>query len=76
MHWVVPAGEISYYILFKGSDNKGLKMAGNIPGGNTGYEDKTLPGTYQYAIKAVYKDGEESALSDIKTIMLTEKEKL
>jgi fibronectin type 3 domain-containing protein len=76
MHWVVPAGEISYYILFKGRDNKGLKMAGNIPGGNTGYEDKTMPGTYQYAIKAVYKDGEESALSDIKTIMLTEKEKL
>ena len=76
MHWVVPAGEISYYILFKGSDNKGLKMAGNIPGVNTGYEDKTIPGTYQYAIKAVYKDGEESALSDIKTIMLTEKEKL
>ncbi len=76
MHWVAPAGDISYYILFRGTENKGLKMAGNIPGGNTGYEDKTMPGNYQYAIKAVYKSGEESALSDIKTITVSEKEKL
>jgi fibronectin type 3 domain-containing protein len=67
LHWTAQS-EVSYYILFRGTDNKGLKMAGNIPGGTAAYEDKIVPGTYQYAIRAVYQNGEESALSDIKTI--------
>jgi hypothetical protein len=70
MHWVAPSGEIRYYILYRGENNQGLKMAGNIPGSSSGFQDKTNPGTYQYAIKAVYTNGDESALSDIKTIKI------
>ncbi len=70
LHWVAPAGEISYYILYKNKDKSGLKMAGNIRGSDSQFEDKTAPGNYQYAIKAVYKNGGESALSEIKTIQV------
>ena len=70
MHWIAPSNDIRYYILYRGEDNRGLRMAGNIPGTHSDFEDKIIPGNYQYAIKAIYTNGEESALSDIKTIKI------
>jgi hypothetical protein len=68
MHWIAPSNDIRYYILYRGENDRGLKMAGNIPGANVDFEDNIIPGNYQYAIKAIYTNGDESALSDIKTI--------
>ncbi|MFI5192903.1 MAG: hypothetical protein ACHQD7_02565 [Chitinophagales bacterium] len=68
LHWIAPSNDIRYYILYRGQDDHGLKMAGNIPGTSSVFEDKIMPGNYQYAIKAIYNNGDESALSDVKTI--------
>ena len=70
MHWAVPSGDIKYYIMYRGEKDHGLKMAGNIPGSKSDFQDKISTGIYQYAIKAVYANGDESALSDIKTIQV------
>jgi fibronectin type 3 domain-containing protein len=68
LSWSAPGGEVNYYILFKGENNKGLKMAGNITGDKLSYEESAAKGSFQYAIKAIYKNGKESAVSEIKTI--------
>lgn len=70
LKWNPPGQDISYYVLFKGLNNTGLKMAGNITGNSKSYEDTPSTGNYQYAIKAVYLNGKESALSEIKTIQV------
>jgi fibronectin type 3 domain-containing protein len=70
MHWTAPANGIRYYILYRGEGDHGLRMAENIPGTRSDFEDKVTAGNYQYAIKAIYANGEESALSDIKTIQI------
>ncbi|HRQ51719.1 MAG TPA: hypothetical protein PLR74_14330, partial [Agriterribacter sp.] len=68
LSWSSPGDGVNYYILFKGKNNEGLKMAGNIPGDKLHYEALTGKGNFQYAIKAVYKNGKESAVSDVRNI--------
>lgn len=68
LSWSLPGDGVNYYILFKGKNNEGLKMAGNIPGNELHYEELTGKGSFQYAIKAVYKNGKESAVSDVRNI--------
>ena len=70
MKWTPPPGEINYYILYKGKENEGMRMAGNVPGDNITYSEKEEQGNYQFALKAIFKNGSASALSEIKSIQI------
>ncbi len=70
LSWAAPVGDISYYILYKGKNNTGLKMAGNIPGNKMTYKESIGKGSFQYAIKAIYENGKESAVSEVKTLIV------
>lgn len=70
MKWTPPLEEINYYILFKGKEKEGMRMTGNVPGNIVTYSEKEEPGTYQFALKAIFKNGSTSALSEIKSIQI------
>jgi hypothetical protein len=62
LKWTKPAGEVDYYILFRGKDGKRPVSLTTIDGTNPRFEDNsyTGKGKYVYMIKAVYKDKGES----------------
>jgi hypothetical protein len=68
--WPAPEHKVSFFILYRGKNNGGLRMAGNIPGDQVRYEDKVAHGSYQYAIKAVYADGRSSVMSTVRSIVV------
>jgi len=68
--WTAPYRPVHHYVLFRGKDNLGLKMTADIPGDSVSWSDKPGTGNFQYAIKAYYRDGGGSALSEIKSIDL------
>jgi hypothetical protein len=70
LQWTAPGAGISYYILFREKENTGLRMAANIDGNLQQYEEQALHGNYRYAIKAIYANGKESALSEIKQVQI------
>ena len=70
LKWKAPKGDISYYILYSARGNAGMSMTGNIKGNMLSYEESTSEGNYKYAIKAIYNNGSESALSEIKTVIV------
>lgn len=68
LQWTTPANKVRYYVLYKEKDDAGFRMAGTIEGDAGSFKEKVAGGNYRYAIKAVYANGKESALSEIKTI--------
>lgn len=68
--WPPPQRKVNFYILYRGKNNGGLRMAGNIPGDQVRYEDKVAHGSYQYAIKAVFDDGHSSLMSAVRSIVV------
>ena len=68
LEWTAPGKGINYYILYRERENEGLKMAANISGNALNYEDQATTGNFRYAIKAIYANGNESALSEVKPI--------
>lgn len=68
--WNAPPRPVDYYILFMSEGQEGLRMYGNISGE---LQSDTIPltkGTYQFALKAKYKNGEESPVTEIRTVTI------
>jgi fibronectin type 3 domain-containing protein len=68
LQWSAPSKKVSYYILYREKDRAGFRMAGTIEGDAENFKEKTSVGSYRYAIRAVFENGRQSALSEIKSI--------
>jgi len=68
LQWTPSAKSVAQYVVFRATDDGPLKPYDNV--GQCNYADghTTAGHKYRYAVKAVYTDGGESLLSEIKAI--------
>lgn len=68
LQWTPSVKNVANYVVFRATDDEPLKPYDNV--GQCSYTDaQTTPShKYRYAVKAVYTDGGESILSEIKAI--------
>lgn len=53
-----------YFLIYRSYNGNGLQMYQQVPGDRSSHADTNVAkGTYEYAIKAVYKDGGQSPLT-------------
>ena len=63
--WDRPSTEVDYYALYQNVNGGSLKFIGRIPGKIIKYEAGIKQsGSYSYALKAFYKDGRMSSLTN------------
>jgi fibronectin type 3 domain-containing protein len=61
LSWKYPEKGNFWFVLYRSVDGKDLMTYKNIPSGQLSFTDDGIKkGTYQYSIKAVYKNGSES----------------
>lgn len=70
LKWTPPSNDVDYYILYKEKDHSGFRIAGSIDGNANNFKESVSGGSYRYAIKAVYKNGNESAISQTQPILV------
>ncbi len=62
--WKYPIKGDYHFILYRAFNGEALQMYESTPGNINSFTDSSLKkGNYQYAVKAVYKDGGESGMS-------------
>ncbi len=68
--WAMPKYGVDHYLLYKGSGANSMLMAATIAGDAISFDDKCGKGSFQYAIRAYYKNGKKSLISAVKTITI------
>ncbi|MBS3806741.1 MAG: fibronectin type III domain-containing protein [Bacteroidales bacterium] len=70
--WDGPGGDNIFYIIYRGTPEKGLRMYQTADNGKSSFSDNRLvPGReYQYAIRVKRADGKTSPLSDRVTVQV------
>lgn len=65
LNWKYPVKDDYYFLIYKSSNKSGLQMYRQVKGETLTMADSHLQqGVYEYAVKAVYKDGAQSPLSN------------
>lgn len=70
LSWLKPREEVAYYVVYQETDGNGFEMIKNVSGQDISFQQTLRPGRYTYAIKAFYKNGSESALSELRSITI------
>lgn len=70
LRWKAPEQQVNFYILYRSMGDDGMRLAGNIPGDQSGYTDRAGTSGTRYAIKAVYADGSTSPLSNVASVRM------
>lgn len=64
LSWHYPVKEDYYFIVYRSVNEEGLQMYETIPSGQVFFKDANLrQGQYEYALKAIYKDGAQSPIT-------------
>ena len=72
LSWNYLSNENDKIIIYRNYNNSGMQMYDSVPGNISTYKDMNIPkGNYQYAIKIIFANSDETPLSKITTLNVT-----
>ncbi|HEY5748085.1 MAG TPA: fibronectin type III domain-containing protein [Chryseolinea sp.] len=64
LSWKYPATGDYYFLVYRSVNGSGLEMYQQVAGDKYAFADTNVPkGTYEYAVKAIYRDGGQSLIT-------------
>jgi hypothetical protein len=64
LSWKYPAKGDCYFLVYRSFNGSGMEMYQQVAGDKYAFADTPVSkGTYEYAVKAIYKDGGQSLIT-------------